>query len=202
MSSLITEEIFTTSPNPYHLGSQVDGINVDNINPKTPGAGVTIDHLNIKYVATPTPVVTLLPKDTVATDIDLKLNPKGTGDVIINNTTAYAVTEGTASTVGAVSATLITIPTTSNMYYWVTTVIAARNSPSVMFFEANTTGKNIGGTTTVATTQSVQDGDASLATAAVAYAVSGTNIIVTVTGVAATTISWYVSEIKVNSAPL
>jgi hypothetical protein len=105
---------------------------------------------------------------------------------------------GFAQTTTNSAVTILTIPlATSSTAVTINITVAGRASagvtvPSTAGFAQIASFKNTAGTVTAATTQSTQltSSDTALSASTLTYTISGTNILVRVTGVASYTIQW------------
>lgn len=100
---------------------------------------------------------------------------------------------GTTTTVGAVNGTLVTLATASNTTIVIFGRVAAWNAANTAAFGGDITAiaKNVAGTVTViGPPDSFTDQDSALAGSSFTLAVSGTNLILQVTGVTGLTIDW------------
>lgn len=138
---------------------------------------------------------------------NLVIDPSGpsidfTGHTLINvggistNPNYFTVAApATLITTDATPATLLTVTTTASGTYLIqTTVSVANDSDSISSaaFTISTKAKNLGGTVTlIPYATDTQVIDTGLAGITVVHAVSGTGVVVTCTGLAATTIKWF-----------
>lgn len=101
---------------------------------------------------------------------------------------------GSVATTDDTPTTIITIPlaTAGAVIMIETNVIGKDATPDLTSFRQTGSFKNVGGTVSQvgATTEVHAHADAGLNTASVDYAISGTNILVQVTGISATNITW------------
>lgn len=100
---------------------------------------------------------------------------------------------GTVQTTNATPATIITIPIPTGATVQIIADICAHIlATSGASYELMGTYRNSAGTVSLvgANVATLTNRDAALATATVTFVISGTNVIVTATGIAATTIEW------------
>ncbi len=96
------------------------------------------------------------------------------------------------STVGATTVTIYTFATsTDELYFHTVNLVAATSAGDTAVFTSQVKAKNAAGVVTIGTPfNNWEDIDAAIATASISFSVSGTNILLRATGVAATTIEW------------
>ena len=117
----------------------------------------------------------------------------------------YTQIFGSVTTANASSTQLISIPTTTGTSYLLQTTITASNTTSTTdsatFIISIKATNNLAGSLSITSPfNTITSVDASLSTCTVAYAVSGINILINVTGVAATTIKWFCASQITSSA--
>ena len=89
------------------------------------------------------------------------------------------------------AATAATLATATNAVYYLTAKFAAGLSPGGAVFRQSVMAVNAAGTVTLSSPFDIWSvTDSSLSTASISFAVSGTSVLVQVTGVSATTVSW------------
>ncbi len=125
-----------------------------------------------------------------------------TGAVFSWNDRERLYTTGNALTAGAVTADVYTIATTSNTaYLYMFDIIGATPAGVTTVWSSSVRAKNVAGVLTIGTEfNSWDDSEAALATSSVVFVVSGTNILIRVTGVAAQVITWRGSVREILSA--
>ncbi len=127
------------------------------------------------------------------------------GGTFALNNVAVRYSDGSQETVGAVTADLYTIPASifTNIGYFLTANVIAGNvdTGETAAFRLSIRARTNSGTTTLgAPFDVVTDADASLAAAAVAFVLSGNDVILRVTGVAADTVQWNGELTSIQSA--
>jgi hypothetical protein len=141
---------------------------------------------------------------------NLILNPSGpsidcTGHTLVNvagivtNPNYYTVI-GQITTINATPTAAVTLSTITNAAYTIECAITFTNQNDLVScgsFVVMSRAKNIGGVVTVVTpyVDLIANNDLTLAGTTVAFAASGTNIVVNVTGLVATTINWTTSVV-------
>lgn len=94
-------------------------------------------------------------------------------------------------TVNATTTTVLTLTTTNDNVYMITAQITARSGADAAAFQSSVMAKNVGGALTLSTVfNDYAVTDAALATASIAFDTSGADVLVRVTGIAATNITW------------
>lgn len=205
-SNVIQEETILTQPAPAHYGENPDivearegiftnlvvsSFDTDVINPATPGAGVTVDSLRIRYDSGATPPVESLTATGAATNIGISLVPKGTGAINLGAMWSLQPVTTVVTTVNAVTATLYTFATAAGKRYDLAMESFGTTGTDICYYRILATAKNIGGVLTILPGVSkYADRDVALVTSDTYYSAVGTNIIITVLGVAGQTINW------------
>ena len=205
-SNVIQEQTILTKPAQAHYGETPDTIEAPNgifdnltvssfdtdvINPATPGAGVTVDQLRIRYDSGATPPVESLTAVGAATNIGISLVPKGTGAINLGAMWSLQPITTVVTTVNAVTATLYTFATATGKRYDLTMESFGTTGTNICYYKVLATAKNIGGVLTILPGVSkYADRDVALVATDTFYSAVGTNIIVTVLGAAGQTINW------------
>lgn len=201
MGSLVQEVGLFTTPSGFHYGEDLNTVKAPNgefdnltvgafltdaVNPATPGAGVSVDQLNIKYDAgTTTQTMTAV---GAGANIGITITPKGTGAVTLGNEVIQPL--ASVTTVGAVTATIWTTPTVAGGVYDMTAYVKGTTGALMVQYEVKLAARNVGGVLTVLPLSTYGNRDPALIASNLTAAAVGTNIVWTVLGVAAQTLTW------------
>jgi hypothetical protein len=208
-----------TLTNPI-IGTGIRDTNTNSIIGLTPTASA-VNNISVTNSVTGSgPTITAAGTDT---NVALNLTGKGTGAVrlsaiayptadgtvgqvlttngagVLSFSSVQTLTSGSVSTANATPTTIITIPTTSNTSYQIDSKYIARNTANAAVYASfgiNATFTNNGGTVTKQSEISYQSDIATTWT--VSATPSGTNIILQVTGAAATNIAWFATNTTIS----